>query len=123
MTRILVTLLPATLLAQQVMAGSTSMFPPTDEDMRAIAPIACKRRAAFKAALQPPRPATARDRGGLLFVSRGMPGAELVAAIAAARADASLTLVVRGVLPGETLADAMAAWTALLGRPRRRRRS
>ena len=45
-----------------------------------------------------------------------MPRPELVAAIAAARADPTLTLVVRGVLPGETLADAMAAWAALLGR-------
>ena len=116
MTRTLVTLLAGTLLAQQAMAAGTSMIPPTDEDLRAIPRIAGERRAPFEAAPQPPRPAAARDRGGLLFVSRGMPRAELVAAIAAARADPTLTLVVRGVLPGETLADAMAAWTALLGR-------
>ena len=116
MTRTLVTLLAGTLLAQQAMAAGTSMIPPTDEDLRAIPRIAGERRAPFEAAPQPPRPAAARDRGGLLFVSRGMPRPELVAAIAAARADPSLTLVVRGVLPGETLADAMAAWTALLGR-------
>ena len=115
MMRIVVTLLAAVLLAREATAGSTSMFPPTDGELRAIAPIACKRRAALKAAL-PPRPATPRDRGDLLFVSRGMPKAELAAAIAAARADPSLTLVLRGVLPGETLADAMRGWAGLVGR-------
>lgn len=115
MSRILVTLLAATLLAQRAAADSTSMIPPTDEDMRAIARAAGERRVPFEAAPQPARPAAPPSRGGLLFVSRGMPQAELATAIAAARADPTLTLILRGVLPGETLAAALRAWASLIG--------
>lgn len=116
MSRTLVTLLATALLAQTAVAGSTSMIPPTDQDMRAIARAAGEHRVPFEAAPQPPRPAAAPARGGLLFVSRGMPKGELTAAIAAAASDPTLRLIVRGVLPGETLADALRAWAALIGR-------
>jgi conjugal transfer pilus assembly protein TraW len=115
MSRTFVTLLAAALLAERAVADSTSMIPATDEGMRAIARSAGERRAPFEATPRPPRPAAPREPGGLLFVSRGMPKAELVAAIAAARADPTLTLVLRGVLPGETLAGAMRAWADLIG--------
>ena len=45
-----------------------------------------------------------------------MPHAELVAALDAAAADPRLTLVLRGLLPGESLNDAMQALARLIGR-------
>ena len=74
-------------------------------------------RAQLEAAGQPGLSDRQPGPGGLLlFVSRGLPAGELAAAIAAARADRSITLVVRGLMPGETFQDTLGAWSRILGR-------
>ena len=106
--RILVTLSAAVLL-MTVPAASTTGIPPEGEALRAGV-RAGEPRAQLQAAPLPPRPATASSRGGLfLFVSRGMPAAELQAVLAEAAADPALTLVLRGLLPGERLDAALPA--------------
>ena len=116
MTRTLVTLLAGTLLAQQALAAGTSMIPPTDEDLRAIPRIAGERRAPFEAARSPLARLQRATGAASFFVSRGMPRPELVAAIAAARADPQPH-------PGRARRPARrdpgrrhGAWAALLGR-------
>jgi len=112
----LVTLLAAVLLVTAPAPGKTEN-PLVDEAPRAVM-RAGEARAQLQAAPLPPRPATAPLPGGglLLFVSRGMPAAELRAAIAAAAADPSVTLILRGLLPGERLDAALPAITRLITR-------
>jgi conjugal transfer pilus assembly protein TraW len=113
---------PAMLLAALLVVMSASAQGPhdrsmADEGLHAIVRHAGERRTPFTAAPQSPHQAAASASGGrLLFVSRGMPHAELVAALDAAAADPRLTLVLRGLLPGETLNDAMQALARLIGR-------
>jgi len=112
---ILVTLSAAVLL-MTVPAASKTGIPPVDQALRATARVG-EPRAQLQAAPLPPRPATASSRGGLLlFVSRGMPAAELQAVLAEAAADPSLTLVLRGLLPGERLDAALPAIARLITR-------
>ena len=113
--RILVTLSAAVLLTTVPAAGKTGI-PPVDQALRAVVRVG-EPRAQLQAAPLPPRPATASSRGGLfLFVSRGMPAAELQAVLAEAAADPSLTLVLRGLLPGERLDAALPAIARLITR-------
>src|SRR5689334_18270027 len=87
-----------------------------DRDLHAIAQSMGESHAELTAARPPAHPAAELSAGGrLLFVSRGMPQAELVAAVDAAAADPQLTLVLRGLLPGESLTEAMRALARLLG--------
>ena len=111
----LVTLSAAVLLMTVPAAGTTGM-PPEGEALRTVV-RAGEPRAQLQAAPLPPRPAAPSSRGGLLlFVSRGMPAAELQAAIAEAAADPSLTLILRGLLPGERLDTALPAIARLITR-------
>lgn len=113
--RILVTLSAAVLL-MTVPAASKTGIPPVDQALRAVVRVG-EPRAQLQAAPLPPRPATASSRGGLfLFVSRGMPAAELQAVLAEAASDPSLTLVLRGLLPGERLDAALPAIARLITR-------
>ncbi|MGE0147992.1 MAG: TrbC family F-type conjugative pilus assembly protein [Parvibaculaceae bacterium] len=113
--RILVTLSAAVLLVTASAPGKTEN-PLVDEALRAVA-RAGEPRAQLQAAPLPPRPAAASSRGGLfLFVSRGMPAAELQAALAEAAADPTLTLILRGLLPGERLDAALPAIARLIAR-------
>lgn len=113
--RILVTLAAAVLL-MTAPATSTTGISPVDEALRAVV-RAGETRAQLQAALLPSRPAPSSSRGGLfLFISRGMPAAELQAAIAEAAADPSLTLILRGLLPGERLDAALPAVARLITR-------
>lgn len=115
MRRSLVTLM-VVLLGTQADAQSTPQ-PPRDEALRSIARDPGDPRAQLETAGQPARPDRQPGPGGLLFfISRGLPKAELAAAIAAAREDRSITLVVRGLMPGETFQDALRAWSRILGR-------
>ena len=90
---------------------------PIDEVLASIARGQGEPRVPLEAAGQPDRPARGPEPGGLLlFVSRGMPRAELAAALAQAGADPAVTLVVRGLMPGETFADTLRTWSRLLAR-------
>ena len=113
-SRILVTLSAAVLLMTASAAGKTENRE-VDEALRAVV-RAGEPRAQLQAAPLPPRPAAASlPRGGLfLFVSRGMPAAELQAAIAEAAADPTVTLILRGLLPGERLDAALPAIARLV---------
>ena len=112
-----VMLLAALLVATSASAQSTPDRSTADEDLHAIVRNAGERRTPFTAAPQPPHQAASSSSGGrFLFVSRGLPHAELLAALDAAAADPRLTLVLRGLLPGETLNDAMQALARLIGR-------
>lgn len=110
---ILAALLAAGLSTAPASAAGTSGTPATDG--HAIVTDPSEPHARLAADPSPRRPAGRHPTGDLLFVSRGMPKAELLAAIAAARQDPELTLVLRGILPGETLEDALRSWSALLG--------
>lgn len=106
--------LSAAVLLMTASAASKTGNPPVDEPLRATARPG-PARAQLQAAPLPPRPAAASSRGGLfLFVSRGMPAAELHAALAEAAADPSLTLILRGLLPGERLNAALSAIAQLI---------
>lgn len=113
--RTLVTLAAAVLMTAP--ASSKTGNPPVEEALRAVVRPG-EARAQLQAAPLPPRPAAAfLPRGGLfLFVSRGMPAAELQAAIAEAAADPSVTLILRGLLPGERLDAALPAIARLITR-------
>jgi conjugal transfer pilus assembly protein TraW len=113
--RTLVTLSAAVLL-MTVPAASKTGFPPESEALRAVVRPG-EAYAQLQAAPLPPRPAAGFSPGGLLlFVSRGMPAAELQAAIAEAAADPGLTLILRGLLPGERLDAALPAIARLITR-------
>ena len=108
--------LSAAVLLMTVPAASKTGIPPVDQALRAVVRVG-EPRAQLQAAPLPPRPATASSRGGLfLFVSRGMPAAELQAVLAEAAADPALTLVLRGLLPGERLDAALPAIARLITR-------
>jgi conjugal transfer pilus assembly protein TraW len=110
-------LLAALRVATSASAQGTPDRYMADEDQHAIVRHAGELRTPFTAARPPAHPAAELSSGGrLLFVSRGMPHAELLAAIDAAAADPRLTLVLRGLLPGETLNDAMQTLARLIGR-------
>ena len=110
-------LLAALLVATSASAQSAPDRSMADEDLNTIVRNAGELRTPLTAAPQPPHQAAASSSGGrFLFVSRGMPQAELLAALDAAAADPQLTLVLRGLLPGETLNDAMRALAQLIGR-------
>ena len=112
-----VMLLAALLVATCASAQGTPDRYIADEGLHAIVRHAGERRTPFTAAPPPAHPAAALSSGGrFLFVSRGMPQAELLAALDAAAADPRLTLVLRGLLPGETLNDAMQTLARLIGR-------
>ena len=109
-------MLSAAVLLMTVPAASTTGMPPGGEALRTVV-RAGEPRAQLQAAPLPPRPAAPSSRGGLLlFVSRGMPAAELQAALAEAAADPSLTLILRGLLPGERLDAALPAIARLITR-------
>ena len=110
-------LLAALLVAMSASAQGTSDRSMADEDLHAIVRNAGEHRTPATAAPQPPHQAASSSSGGrVLFVSRGLPHAELVAAIDAAAADPRLTLVLRGLLPGECLNEAMRALARVSGR-------
>ena len=108
--------LSAAVLLMTIPAASTTGMPPEGEALRTVV-RAGEPRAPLQATPLPPRPAAPSSRGGLLlFVSRSMPAAELQAAIAEAAADPSLTLILRGLLPGERLDTALPAIARLITR-------
>ncbi len=110
-------LLAALLVAMSASAQGTSDRSMADEDLHAIVRNAGEHRTPATAAPQPPHQAASSSADGrFLFVSRGMPHAELLAALDAAAADPRLTLVLRGLLPGESLNEAMRALARVIGR-------
>ena len=110
-------LLAALLVAMSASAQGTPDGSMADEGLHAIVRHAGERRTPFTAAPPPAHPAAELSSGGrFLFISRGMPHAELLAAVDVAAADPRLTLVLRGLLPGESLNEAMQALARLVGR-------
>lgn len=108
--------LAALLVATSASAQGTSVHG-ADGALHSIVRPMGESRAQLTAAQPPAHPAASSSSGGrLLFVSRGMPHVELVAALDAAAANPRLTLVLRGLLPGETLNEAMQALARLIGR-------
>ena len=108
--------LSAAVLLMTVPAASTTGMPTGGEALRTVV-RAGEPRAPLQATPLPPRPAAPSSRGGLLlFVSRGMPAAELQTALAEAATDPSLTLILRGLLPGERLDTALPAIARLITR-------